>query len=102
MIYVLSDCDLDDAIKYIHTKDVGNWTAINDETKYDTFIIKTSDTEVTVHNKVQFVVDPSYGFFMNMNGLHYVWDDFWDKMKEVYDLDLENQLILSSEEMLKS
>lgn len=98
MIHVISDCTLEDAVTYLKTREVGSWAAVNDGTKYDTFVIKTSDDEVTVHDKIKFGVDKKHGMFMTLNGVHYLWDDFWKKMINIYNLNLDRMFIIDEED----
>ena len=96
--YATSDCLLDDAIRVVSNYKVGSWASVDNKNSTETFVIKTSDDECIVHDRIKFGVNEA-GFYMRFNHIYYKWDDFWRQMIDIYNLNPDLYIIVDEDEL---
>jgi hypothetical protein len=98
MIVVQSDSTIEDALRVVSLYDIGSWACIKMEQNKEAFVIKTSEDETVVHKPLKFGRNTRGDMMYQMeNGRVYTWDDFWQKMIDVYNLN-PNKLIIVEED----
>ena len=98
VVYVVSDCSLEDALRVLALYDVGHWASVAIPGGKEAFVIRTSDTETVIHSPIRFTIKDS-GMMFRFNHTLYTWDDFWKKMIHIYNIDLLKMIIVDEDDL---
>ena len=99
IVYATSDCTLEDAIRVVSLYDIGSWASVNMGSNKEAFVIKTSDSETTLHTPIRFGHNQNEMMFRMEDGRVYTWDDFWQKMIDIYNLKPDNNIIVEEDDL---
>jgi hypothetical protein len=98
ILYAVSDCSLEDAIRVLSNYNVGHWASVGLPDNKEALVIRTSDTETVIHSPVQFRVRDNKMMFRLKHQL-YTWDDFWKKMISIYNIDPLKMIIVDEDDL---
>lgn len=99
IICVLSDCTIEDALRVVSQYEMGSWACVNLQKGEEVFVIKTSDTETAIHKNVKFGRKGTDNMRYLFEGRTYSWDDFWDKLMMIYNIDPDKLIIVEEDEL---
>lgn len=99
IICIVSDCTIEDAHRVVSQYPIGSWASVNLGKGNEGFVIKTSETETTLHTPVRFGGDMLFQMDHITKQVVYTWDEFWEFMINTYGLDPNNCIIVEEDEL---